>query len=340
MAPEAGLPTGRAVVGETIDGEWTVHVRALEPAWLAGDIEGESLVEVEWSTLNFKDGLAARGPKAKVARLDPLVLGVDLAGTVREPGAGGPPAGTRVVAGGFGLGERHHGGFATSARVPSAWLVPLPDELSTRDAMAIGTAGFTAALCVLALERHGLRPGDGPVLVLGAAGGVGSVAVDLLAGLGHEVVASTGGGDHDLLRRLGASQIVSRAETSAEGDRPLESQRWAGCVDAVGGASLAYALRTLRYGAAVAATGNVGGAELHTTVFPFILRNVALLGVDSVEAPAGLRAEVWGRLATDLRPRHLDLLTRELTLDEVPEALATQGAGAGQGRTIVRTTPT
>jgi putative YhdH/YhfP family quinone oxidoreductase len=337
VSDDGGIPTGRGVVGETIDGEWTVHVRALDPAWLEGELEGEALVDVEWSTLNFKDGLAAKGPKAKVARLDPLVLGVDLAGTVREPGAGGPAAGTRVVAGGFGLGERHHGGFATAARALSAWLVPLPDELSTRDAMAIGTAGFTAALCVLALERHGLRPGDGPVLVLGAAGGVGSVAVGLLAGLGHEVVASTGGGDHDLLRQLGANEIVSRQETSAEGERPLESQRWAGCVDAVGGASLAYALRTLRYGGAVAATGNVGGTELHTTVFPFILRNVALLGVDSVEAPPALRAQVWGRLATDLRPRHLDLLTKEIGLDDVPEALTAQGAGAGQGRTVVDT---
>jgi acrylyl-CoA reductase (NADPH) len=339
MSEVGGIPTGRGVVGETVDGEWTVHVRTLEQAWLDGDIEGEALVSVEWSTLNFKDGLAAKGPKAKVARLDPLVLGVDLAGTVREPGAGGPPAGTRVVAGGFGLGERHHGGFASAARVPAAWLVPLPDELSTRDAMAIGTAGFTAALCVLALERHGLQPGDGPVLVLGAAGGVGSIAVDLLAGLGHEVVASTGGGDHDLLRSLGASDIVSRAETSADGERPLETQHWAGCVDAVGGSSLAYALRTMRYGGAVAATGNVGGAELHTTVFPFILRNVALLGVDSVEAPIELRTEVWARLATDLRPQHLDLLTKQIALDDVPEALTAQGAGAGQGRTVVDTQP-
>lgn len=336
MTDGGSLPTGRAVVGETLDGEWTVHVRAIDPSWLEGDIEGEALVDVEWSTLNFKDGLAAKGPTARVARLDPLVLGVDLAGVVREPGAGGPPAGTAVVAGGFGLGERHHGGFASAARAPGAWLVPLPDGLTTREAMAIGTAGFTAALCVLALERHGLRPGDGPVLVLGAAGGVGSVAVDLLAAAGHEVVASTGGGDHDLLRLLGASEVIGRDETSAAGDRPLESQRWAGCVDAVGGASLAYALRTMRYGAAVAATGNVGGAELHTTVFPFILRNVALLGVDSVETPPARRAEVWSRLASDLRPRHLDLLTREIGLDEVPEALATQGRGAGKGRTIVR----
>jgi len=336
MSDAAGISTGRGVVGQTVDEEWQVAVRPLEPAWLEGEVEGEVEISVEWSTLNFKDGLAARGPKAKVARLDPLVLGVDLAGTVATEGAGGPQVGTAVVANGWGLGTSHHGGLATSARVPAGWVVPLPDGLSTRDAMAIGTAGFTAALCVLALEAHGLQPGDGPVLVLGAAGGVGSIAIDLLAAQGHEVVASTGGGDHDLLRELGASEIVDRAETSAESPKPLERERWAGCVDAVGGASLAYALRTLRYGAAVAATGNVGGAELHTTVFPFILRNVALLGVDSVEVPAERRAEVWGRLATDLRPRHLELVTREIGLDEVPDALTAQGAGAGQGRTLVR----
>lgn len=336
MSEARGLTTGRGVVGETVDDEWQVSVRPLDPAWLEGELEGELEIAVEWSTLNYKDGLAARGPKAKVARLDPLVLGVDLAGTVTTEGAGGPSTGTPVVANGWGLGTSHHGGLATTARVPAGWVVPLPDGLSTRDAMAIGTAGFTAALCVLTLEQHGLQPGDGPVLVLGAAGGVGSVAVDLLAALGHEVVASTGGGDHDLLRQLGAAEIVSRSETSAESPKPLESERWAGCVDAVGGASLAYALRTLRYGAAVAATGNVGGAELHTSVFPFILRNVALLGVDSVEVPVERRAEVWQRLATDLRPRHLDLITHEIGLDDVPAALTAQGAGAGQGRTLVR----
>jgi len=331
----------RAVVGRTLDGEWQVAVERLGDL-LAAEGDGSDLVgvDVEWSTLNFKDGLAARGPSAKVARLDPLVLGVDLAGTVTTaPAAAAVEVGTPVVAGGFGLGTTHHGGLATAARVPAGWVVPLPPGLSTRDAMAIGTAGLTAALCVLALEEHGLQPGDGPVLVLGAAGGVGSVAVDLLAGLGHEVVASTGAGDHDLLRRLGAAEIVDRASTSADSPRPLESQRWAGCVDAVGGASLAYALRTMQYGAAVAATGNVGGTELRTTVFPFILRNVALLGVDSVEVPAARRAEVWARLATDLRPHHLHLVEREIGLDEVPDALVGQGQGAGQGRTVVRTAP-
>jgi putative YhdH/YhfP family quinone oxidoreductase len=333
----------RGVVGETVEGEWQVSTREFDPAWLdcdpSDDRSDEVAIEVAWSTLNFKDGLAARGPGAKVARLDPLVLGVDLAGTVTaSPGGGAPAVGSAVVANGWGLGTSHHGGLATHAKVPAGWVVALPTGLSPRDAMAIGTAGFTAALCVLALEAHGLRPGDGPVLVLGAAGGVGSVAVDLLAGLGHEVVASTGGGDHDLLRQLGAAEIIDRSETSAPAGRPLETQRWAGAVDAVGGDSLAYALRTMRYGGSVAATGNVGGAELHTTVFPFILRNVALLGVDSVEVPPARRAEVWRRLATDLRPRHVQLVEKEIGLDEVPEALVVQGKGGGQGRTVVRTT--
>lgn len=322
----------RAVVGETVDGTWEVSCREVDEGLLEGSVE----VAVEWSTLNYKDGLAARGPEAKVARLDPLVLGVDLAGRVTASGGSHLASGTPVVAGGFGLGERHHGGLAELAWLPSDWVVPLPEGLTTRDAMAIGTAGFTAALCVLALEEHGLRPGDGPVLVLGAGGGVGSIAVDLLAGQGHEVVASTGGADHDLLAELGAAEVLHRSETSAPSTKALEGERWAGCVDAVGGDSLAYALRTLRYGAAVAATGNVGGARLETTVFPFILRNVALLGVDSVQVPQARRAEVWARLATDLRPRHLDLLTTEISLDDVPEALTRQGAGKGKGRTLVR----
>jgi putative YhdH/YhfP family quinone oxidoreductase len=203
--------------------------------------------------------------------------------------------------------------------------------------MALGTAGFTAALSVAHLQDRGLQPGDGPVLVLGATGGVGSLAVDMLAGLGHEVHASTGKPEEaDLLRELGAAEVLTREETSAESDRPLERQRWAGVVDPIGGAALAYALRTLRIGGAVASSGQIGGARLQTTVFPFILRGVAVLGVDSANMEIGARRALWGRLAGDLRPRSLDRLVREITLDELDGVLGETLGGTGRGRTVVK----
>jgi acrylyl-CoA reductase (NADPH) len=259
---------------------------------------------------------------------------VDLAGTV----VSGEGEGSEVIVHGHDLGVAHHGGFAEYARVPSEWVVPLPDGLSARQAMALGTAGFTAGRSVQRLEEHGVEPGDGPVLVLGASGGVGSTAVGILAARGFEVVAATGKPDEaDWLRELGASDVLSREETSEESKRPMESERWAAVVDPVGGKALAYALRTTKYGGAVAASGLTGGTSLETTVFPFILRAVSLLGVDSVNTPDAVRAAVWERLAGDLRPNGLDeSITREVGLDDVDALLDDVLAGKAVGRTVVK----
>jgi putative YhdH/YhfP family quinone oxidoreductase len=299
--------------------------------------EGDVTVRVGWSSVNYKDALAV-SPKGRVARGYPLVPGIDLAGEVIIGDGADVKPGDQVIVHGHELGVAHHGGFAEVARVPGAWVVPLPDGLSPRDAMALGTAGFTAALSVVRLEEHGLSPGDGPVLVLGATGGVGSTALAILAGRGYEVHASTGKADEaEFLRGLGASEILSREETSAESKRPMEKQRWAGVVDPVGGAALAYALRTLRYGGAVASSGLTGGTDLQTTVFPFILRGVSLLGVDSVDTPMDVRRRVWDRLAGDLRPRGLeDQITREIALEDVDPLLDEVLAGKARGRTVVR----
>lgn len=298
--------------------------------------EGDAVIKVSWSGINYKDGLATM-PKGKVARIDPLIPGVDLAGSIVEPGDSGLAVGTEVIVHGYDIGVAHHGGFSEYARVPSSWIVPLPSGLTARQAMTIGTAGFTAALSVHALEKHGLTPGTGPVLVTGATGGVGSIAVGILAERGYEVAASTGKSDAEgFLKELGASEIVSRDETSGPG-KPLERERWAGAVDCVGASTLPYILRTLKYGAAVAASGNTGGIGLESTVFPFILRSVALLGIDSVAMPIEARREVWQRIATDLRPRGIDDIgTREITLAELPAALDAVLAGANTGRTLVR----
>jgi acrylyl-CoA reductase (NADPH) len=301
--------------------------------------EGEVTVKVGWSSVNYKDALAV-SPKGQVARAYPLVPGIDLAGEVIASDSDDVSAGDPVIVHGYDLGVAHHGGFAEVARVPAGWVVPLPDGLSARDAMALGTAGFTAALSIVRLEAHWLSADDaaGPVLVLGATGGVGSTAVAILAGRGYEVHAATGKADEaDFLRALGASEILSREETSAESDRPMEKQRWAAVVDPVGGAATAYALRTTRYGGAVASSGLTGGTDLHTTIFPFILRSVSLLGVDSVATPMDERREVWERLAGDLRPPHLeDQITREIALDDVDPLLDEVLAGKARGRTVVR----
>jgi len=302
--------------------------------------EGDVTVEVSWSGVNYKDGLATVA-NGRVARLSPLVPGVDLTGTVADPGASGLDPGTPVIVHGYDLGVAHHGGFAQYARVPSDWVVPLPDGLSERQAMTIGTAGFTAALSVHLLEtRGGLRQGDGPVLVTGASGGVGSVAVGILSARGYDVTASTGkAASAPWLRALGAGDVIDRSETVPSG-KPLDRERWASAVDCVGGATLSYVIATLRYGGSVAASGNTGGVELATTVFPFILRGVSLLGVDSVQCPISLRTELWQRLAGDLRPQHLDsIATAEVDLAGLPDALDRVLAGANQGRTLVRLRP-
>lgn len=290
--------------------------------------DGDVLVKVAWSSVNYKDALATI-EKGQVARISPLIPGVDLAGTDED-------SGEEVLAHGYDLGVSHHGGYAEYARVPSDWVVPLPDGLSARQAMAIGTAGYTAARCVIALEAAGLTPDAGPVIVTGASGGVGSTAVDILAARGYEVVASTGK-DPGFLESLGAAEVITREEAAGDASRPLEKTRWAGAVDCVGGEVLAGVIRGLRYGGAVAACGNTGGVKLPTTVLPFILRGVSLLGVDSVQTPIAEREQTWKRLATDLRPPHLeDSIAREIDLDGLEDALTAILRGELSGRTIVR----
>jgi acrylyl-CoA reductase (NADPH) len=296
---------------------------------------GEVTVRVTWSSVNFKDGLAAR-EDGRVARSYPLVPGIDLAGEIDASDDPAFPVGMGVLANGYEIGTARHGGYADLARIPSGWVVPLPDGLDARDAMAIGTAGFTAAMSVAALEDHGLRAAGGPVLVTGASGGVGSTAIAILAARGHEVWAATGKADeHDRLRDLGASGFLTRDEVTAPG-RPLDSARWAGAVDTVGSATLPYVLRTLRIGAAVASSGNASGAELNTTVFPFILRGVSLLGMDSANMAIEPRRALWGRIATDLRPLGIDDGVTEVNLETLEPALDAIVAGQARGRWVVR----
>jgi putative YhdH/YhfP family quinone oxidoreductase len=298
---------------------------------------GDVTVRVEWSDVNFKDGLAAR-EDGRVARGYPLVPGIDLAGTVVASDDDAFPEGAKVLAHGYDIGVARHGGYGELARVPSAWTVPVPGGLTTRDAMEIGTAGFTAAMSVAALEDRGLRPGDGPVLVTGASGGVGSTAVAILATRGHEVWAATGKADEaERLTLLGAAGILTREDVTGPG-RPLDSVRWAGAVDTVGAATLPYVLRTLRIGAAVASSGNASGAELATTVFPFILRGVALLGMDSANMAIEPRRALWNRLATDLLPRGIDDGITEVDLESLEPALDAIVAGRARGRWVVRVT--
>lgn len=296
---------------------------------------GEVEIRVEWSSVNYKDGLATR-VDGKVARISPIIPGIDLAGEVVASVDPEIPLGSSVVAHGYELGVARHGGYAEYQRVPAGWVVPLAPGLAPRAAMAIGTAGFTAAMSVVALEDRGLTPDDGPVLVTGASGGVGGTALAILADRGYEVWAATGKPDEAArLKTLGATGILTRDEVTGEG-RPLESERWAGAVDAVGGATLPYVLRTLRIGAAVAASGNAGGPKLETTVFPFILRGVALLGMDSVNMPIDRRRRLWDRLATDLRPRALGEHVHEVTLDTLEVGLDGILAGDARGRWVVR----
>jgi acrylyl-CoA reductase (NADPH) len=337
----SGMPsipaTFRAYVAEKVEGpDGVARVDRGVRDFAAADLPpGEVEVRVGWSSVNYKDGLATRAD-GKVARISPIIPGIDLAGEVitsTDPSIG---VGTTVVAHGYDLGVARHGGYSEYERVPAAWVVPLAQRLSARDAMAIGTAGFTAAMSVVALEQRGLQPADGPVLVTGASGGVGGTALAILADRGYEVWAATGKPDEaERLRALGAAGILTRDEVTAAG-KPLESERWAGAVDAVGAATLPYVLRTLRTGAAVAASGNASGPKLDTTVFPFILRGVALLGMDSAQLAIPRRREIWDRLATDLRPRSLGEHVTEVTLDTLDEALDGIHAGAARGRWVVR----
>ena len=296
---------------------------------------GDVTVAVEYSTVNYKDGLCI-GPGGGLVRNYPHVPGIDFAGTVEASDDPRYKPGDKVVLTGWRVGEAHWGGYAQKARVKADWLVPLPEGLTTRRAMAIGTAGFTAMLAVMALEDHGLQPRQGTVLVTGAAGGVGSVAVALLAALGHEVAAVTGRPEtEDYLRSLGASQIVPRTDINETVKRPLESENWAGCVDAVGGAMLARVLGQMKYGASVSAVGLAGGAGLPATVIPFLLRGVNLLGIDSVMQPYDNRLRAWGRIARDLPMDKLDAMIAPATLADLPQLGADILKGQVKGRVVV-----
>lgn len=293
------------------------------------------LIAIEWSSLNFKDSMVLR-PHNRVARRSPLIPGVDLAGTVME-GCDGIEAGTAVLVQGYDLGVAHHGGFAERARVPANWVVPLPKELTTRHGALIGTAGFTAALSLQRLESNGLIPSNGPVLVTGASGGVGSMAVSLLAQRGYEVVASTGKHDeHRYLRALGAAAVIGRDELQSEPGRVLGAPQWAAAVDCVGGTTLASLIRSIRYGGAVAASGLTAGTDLLTTVYPFIVRGVALLGIDSVLTPIEERRGVWARVASDFVTADLEaMVADEIGLGDLEGALGSLSAGRVRGRVLV-----
>lgn len=298
-------------------------------------MDGDVTVRVEWSTLNYKDGLALAG-KAPVVRRFPMIAGIDFAGTVEASSHPQWKAGDKVVCTGWGMGETHLGAYAEKARVKGDWLVALPQGLSARDAMAIGTAGFTAMLSVLALEKHGLSPKSGPVVVTGAAGGVGSVAIAVLSKLGYHVIASTGrASEADYLKSLGAAEVIDRNELSAPA-KPLAKERWAGGVDSVGSTTLANLLSMTKYGGAIAACGLAAGMDLPSSVAPFILRAVCLLGIDSVMCPLPPRKAAWQRLASDLDRTKLTEITTEIALDQIPEWGAKILAGQVRGRIVVK----
>ncbi len=298
---------------------------------------GDVVIEVTWSAVNYKDGMVAH-PGNRVARTSPLVPGVDLVGLVVASAGPSVAVGSEVIVHGYDLGVARHGGFARFARVPSEWVVELPFGLSARRAAALGTAGFTAALSLHRLEQHGLRPGDGPVLVTGASGGVGGMAVALCASRGYDVVASTGRmAERDYLIGLGATQVIGRDDLLPDPDRTLGPELWAGAIDCVGGATLAAVLRTLRYGAGVAASGLTGGSTFESTVYPFIVRNTALLGVDTVQTPIDERRAVWIEMASSFPADRIDALVEgEVGLDRLVPVLESILAGQVRGRMLVQ----
>jgi acrylyl-CoA reductase (NADPH) len=298
-------------------------------------MEGDVDVRVEWSTLNYKDGLAVTG-KAPVVRRFPMIAGIDLAGTVEQSSHPHWKAGDKVICNGWGLGETHLGAYAEKARVKGDWLVRVPEGMSTRETMAIGTAGYTAMLAVLALEKQGLTPNHGPIVVTGAAGGVGSVAITLLSKLGYHVIASTGRmSEADYLKQLGAAEVIDRSELSGP-VKPLAKERWAGGIDSVGSTTLANLLSMTKYGGAIAACGLAAGMDLPSSVAPFILRGVCLLGIDSVMCPIERRKTAWSRLARGLDPGKLAEITQEIGLHEVIGAGAKILAGQVRGRIVVK----
>jgi acrylyl-CoA reductase (NADPH) len=326
------MATFKAIVIDKADRGQTVRLTDFDEKDL---MDGDVTAAVEWSTVNYKDGLAITG-KAPVVRRFPMIAGVDFAGTVEASSHPAWRVGDKVVLNGWGLGETHLGAYAEKARVKGDWLVRLPASMSAREAMAIGTAGYTAMLAVMALERGGLTPARGPVVVTGAAGGVGSVAVALLAKLGYAVIASTGRpAEADYLKGLGASEIIERKDLTGA-PRPLAKERWAGGIDAVGSTTLANVLSMTRYGGTIAACGLAGGMDLPTSVAPFILRAVSLVGIDSVMCPLPLRQEAWRRLETDLDRGKIAAMTSEIGLADVFEAGRRIVEGQVRGRTVVK----
>jgi acrylyl-CoA reductase (NADPH) len=326
------MSTFKAIVIDKSDAGQTARLTDFDEKNL---MDGDVTVRVEWSTVNYKDGLAVTG-KAPVVRRFPMIAGVDFAGTVESSTHPNWKAGDPVILNGWGLGETHLGAYAEKARVKGDWLVRRPAGISGRDAMAIGTAGYTAMLAVMALERAGINPSRGPVVVTGAAGGVGSVAVALLAKLGYAVAASTGRPDEaDYLKGLGASEIVNRSELTGAA-RPLAKERWAAGIDVVGSTTLANVLSMTRYGGAVAACGLAGGMDLPTSVAPFILRGVSLLGIDSVMCPLAVRTEAWRRLESDLDRAKLAAMVNEIGLDGVIAAGRAIVEGKVRGRIVVK----
>jgi acrylyl-CoA reductase (NADPH) len=326
------VSTFKAIVVEKAESGQTVGLADFDEREL---MEGDVTVGVEYSTLNYKDGLALTG-KAPVVRRFPMIAGIDFAGTVQSSSHPAWKPGDKVILNGWGLGETHLGGYAQKARVKGDWLVRLPQSMSTRQAMAIGTAGYTAMLAVMALERAGVAPARGAVIVTGAAGGVGSVAIALLAKLGYTVIASTGRpAEAGYLKGLGATEVIERKELTGP-VRPLSKERWAGGIDAVGSTTLANLLSMTRYGGAVAACGLAGGMDLPTSVAPFILRGVSLIGIDSVMCPLAMRQQAWGRLETDLDQAKIAAMTAEIGLGEVIDAGARVVAGEVRGRIVVK----
>lgn len=326
------MATFKAIRIDKADKGTTAQLAQFDEAEL---MEGDVTVRVEWSTLNYKDGLALTG-KAPVVRRFPMIAGIDFAGTVEQSSHPQWKAGDKVVCTGWGMGETHLGAYAEKARVKGDWLVALPQGLSARDAMAIGTAGFTAMLSVLALEKHGVSPKSGPVVVTGAAGGVGSVATAVLSKLGYHVIASTGrAAEADYLKEIGATEVIDRNELSVAA-KPLAKERWAGGVDSVGSTTLANLLSMTKYGGAIAACGLAAGMDLPSSVAPFILRGVCLLGIDSVMCPIEPRKAAWQRLASDLDRTKLSEITQEIALDQVPEWGAKILAGQVRGRVVVK----
>lgn len=328
----AGTASFRALVADQAEGKTITTIKTLSAADLP---PGNVTVRVAYSTLNYKDGLALTG-KAPILRSFPMVPGIDFSGIVEASDDARFKPGDAVILTGWGVGERHPGGYTQLTRLKAEWLVHLPAGLDLKRAMAIGTAGFTAMLCLQALERAGVTPGAGPVVVTGAAGGVGSVAIALLAHHGYEVAAVTGRPALDgFLKGLGATQVIPRAELGSKPDKPMLKERWAGAIDTVGGDTLAHVIAETRYGGAVAACGLAGGTGLSTTVLPFILRGVSLLGVDSVMCPELPRVAAWKRLATELPRKTLDALSETIPLASLPDYGARILKGEVRGRVIV-----